>query len=150
MNEINVLKPTQLNSVSFKQFESFLNSLGKERKSWSLDLQNYNDEKDFYKNEGEWCIAWLDNNKIISFIQIYTKDVSDALVSFIVKKEYQGKGLGTQMLIFIETPLKNKNYNKIYAKHYKDNIASHKAFLKAGYKEWKEENNLCWKIKELK
>ena len=35
------------------------------------------------------------------------------------------------------------------SEHYKGNIASHKAFLKAGYKEWKEEGNLVWKIKEL-
>ena len=139
----------QLKDITFKQFKEFLNSLDEERKSWSLDLQNYKNEKEFYKNEGEWCIVGLDNDKIISFIQAYTEDIGIALISFVVKKRYQRKGLGTKMLLFIEYCLKNYGYKVMCAKHHTDNIASHKAFLNAGYREWKEENNLYWKIKEI-
>ena len=50
----------------------------------------------------------------------------------------------------METLIENFDYKYSTAKHYKDNIASHKAFLKAGYKEWeKEDDNHDWKIKEI-
>ena len=58
------------------------------------------------------------------------------------------------------------NVKYVTAKHYKDNIASHKAFLKAGYEEWKfdkitrsdgsyfyrkeiDDDTFDWKIKEI-
>ena len=63
------------------------------------------------------------------------------------------------MLINMEKQVKYNNSNSslptfdfILAKHYKDNIASHKAFLKAGYIELPDDYNDTWdwKIKELK
>ena len=72
------------------------------------------------------------------------------------------------MLLILEALMKDVKYEYITAKHYKDNIASHKSFLKAGYEEWiigkkyychnksawfnrnKEENeNMEWKIKQI-
>ena len=95
-------------------------------------------------------------------------------ISFVVKKEYQGKGLGTQILMIVEREIKknpnvtqhNKGKNlekltieKMIAKHYSDNIASHKAFLKAGWYEAKikegkdkptiDTPKLVWMMKRL-
>jgi len=146
-----VYKPKQLQSVSFDQFKSFLDSLDEENETWSLNLQDYKDEKDFYENEGEWCIVWLEYDKIISLIHAYTTHQKIAEVSRVVKKEYQRKGFGTEMLLSMEDLLKDINYNKICSKQYIDNIASYKSCLKAGYKVVKEDTskNLRWLTKEI-
>ena len=138
--------------VSFEQLEEFLDSLDEEKKTWSLDLQSFKDEREFYEKQSYFCILMLDNNKVIAFISGYEVSSHSFEVSFVVKKEYQGNGIGTHMLIEMENKLRkfNKEIKVIYAKHCKDNIASHKAFLKVGYKEWKEEDNLVWKKKEIK
>ena len=71
-------------------------------------------------------------------------------VSFIVQKNYQSRGIGSIMLKEVEVMLSKTPHTHICAKHYKDNIASHKAFLKAGYKGWeREDDNHDWKIKEI-
>ena len=71
-----------------------------------------------------------------------------------MKKEYQSQGIGSTLLKRAEYDWKQhkSTYKYIRAKHYKDNIASHKAFLKAGYKELPNNynDNFDWKIKELK
>ena len=105
----------------------------------------------------------LHNNKIISLINAYNCNATSykhktgrAEISFVVKKEYQGNGLGTKMLIEMERILlQNGNYTQMCGKHYTDNIASHKAFLKAGYKaasfvDGKIMNNMVWKLKDIK
>ena len=49
----------------------------------------------------------------------------------------------------------NTSYKYIIARHFKDNIASHKAFLKVGYKVWSppdwlnSPDNMTWKIKNM-
>ena len=147
---MNNLKITFLKDVSFEQFKSFIDSLDEERKTWSLDLQMHKDEKSFYKYKKSGVFIGLYENNIISLVDAYDFIHHGWIViSFVVKKEYQGQGIGTKMLVTIEDEARRRGIIKSCAKHYKDNIASHKAFLKAGYKEWKEENNLCWKIKEL-
>ena len=88
-------------------------------------------------------------------------------ISFVVKKEYHNKGIGTKMLLTIEDILKLCAAEYITAKHFKDNIASHKAFLKAGYDKWiatkdyylnngkrigwggPKDNTMDWKIKHI-
>jgi len=169
-----VLKIIPLNEVTYEQFKKFLDSLDEERKTWSLDLQNNKNEKEFYKEYVlKLCgLVCLDDKKIISFCGI--RDIQESPnimeVSFVVKKEYQGNGIGTILLLEIENICKRykSKCKYITAKHYKDNIASHKAFLKAKYEEWtiekklinshgqsgyrKKETNdtgLDWKIKEI-
>ena len=77
-------------------------------------------------------------------------------ISFVVKKEYQRNGLGTKMLIELEKILsKTEHYTQMCGKHFKDNIGSHKAFLKAGYSEavWESDgvvDNMIWKLKDIK
>ena len=152
------LKIKLIKQITFEQFEEFLNSLDDEKKTWSLDLQGFKDYKNWFEHhqKGGIAIVLLDEDKIVSLINGYQDHKLTYLVelSFVVKKGYQGMGIGTHMLLEIEKYLSG-HYKQLCAKHYKDNIASHKAFLKAGYKEAidkniKEENNLLWKIKEIK
>ena len=147
---MNKFKISFLEEASFEQFKLFLESLDEENKTWSLDLQTHKDEKSFYTHKKSGAFIGLYENNIISLVDAYDFSYYGwILISFVVKTEYQGQGIGTKMLNVIEDEAKKRGVIKACAKHYKDNIASHKAFLKAGYKEWKEENNLVWKIKEL-
>tara|TARA_Y100000034_G_scaffold87004_1_gene104292 strand:+ start:11 stop:526 length:516 start_codon:yes stop_codon:yes gene_type:complete len=160
--------------ISFEQFELFLNSLDEERESWSLDLQNFKDSKELYDKSSNlpFVIVCIDKKLVVGLVSVtlilnhniqddleyrYFKDnnfKSGVIISFVVKKEYQGKSIGTKLLIQMEDVLKQLDFVKvdfIFAKHYKDNIASHKAFLKAGYKELLNnyDTNFNWKSKEL-
>ena len=155
MSNFNILF---LKYVHYEQFKSFLDSLDEERKSWSLDLQHhFKNDKEYYegvsKNNTPYSIVYLDGEEIIGFCGAYTRDVNHKMieVSFVVKKNYQGRGIGTMLLKRVEVDAKKLSLNHIVAKHYKDNIASHKAFLKAGYKELKTppDNIHDWKIKEI-
>ena len=167
--------------ISFEQFELFLNSLDEERKSWSLDLQTFKDNKELYDNTLDlpFVIVCMDKKLVVGLVSVtlvlnrsiqenmnnefrYFKDnnfKSGVIISFVVKKEYQGKNIGTKLLMRMEDVLKKFESNGfpmefefIFAKHFKDNIGSHKAFLKAGYKEVSinGDNNFNWKVKELK
>ena len=174
---MNNLKITFLKDVSFEQFKSFLDSLDVEKKSWSLDLQTFKDEKawyDFHIN-GASAYFLLYKNEIIGLINGYmiTYMSEDPLnlkqfeISFVVKNRYQGNGLGTQLLLILERELENKVLytegnecviKTLVAKHYKDNIASHKAFIKAGWmnakvvvddKHHDQRGELVFKMKEI-
>ena len=153
-----------LEEVTYEQFKEFLDSLDEEKKTWSLDLQNLKNEKEFYDYHIDWtsAIVSLDNDKIIGLCNFYQcgERSSYIEISFVVKKEYQRQGIGFAMLYVIEnvaSEFKEKfgsigyAYKYITAKHFKDNIASHKALLKAGYKEWEKEDDGTWdwKIKEV-
>ena len=140
-----------LKQVTYEQFKEFLDSLDEEKKTWSLDLQHLKNDKEFYENTG-YAIVCVYDDKVIGFcgawaVDLYVKMVE---VSFVVKKEYQGNGIGTMLLKRRDWDAKIEGFKYITAKHYKDNIASHKAFLKAGYKGWeREDDNHDWKIKEI-
>jgi RimJ/RimL family protein N-acetyltransferase len=134
-----------LSTVSYKRFKEFLNSLDEEYDSWSLDLQAFKDDKELYNKTIKVRVGAIisidtDTDKIVGFCNIYSHlgFLKDTLydVSFVVKKEYQNRGIGTKMLLTIEDVLKLCAAEYITAKHFEDNIASHKAFLKAGYEKW--------------
>ena len=124
--------------VTYGQFKKFLDSLDEERKSWSLDWQYYKNDKEFYEGMS-YAIICVYNKEVIGLCNCYKNDVNPEIieVSFVVKKDYQSQGIGTTLLNRLEWDQK-KHYGTKYitAKHFKDNIASHKAFLKVGYKEW--------------
>ena len=133
-----------LGTVSYKRFKEFLNSLDEEYDSWSLDLQIYKDDKEFYdKTIDSRVLSAIiaidtDTNKIVGLCNVHTENNSITInklfgISFVVKKEYHNKGIGTKMLLTMEDVLRLCAAEYIYAVHFKDNIASHKAFLKAGY-----------------
>ena len=126
-----------LKEVTYKQFKEFLDSLDEERKTWSLDLQHYKNDKEFYENTG-YAIVCVYDDKVIGFCGAWAIDLDLKIieVSFVVKKDYQGQGIGTMLLKRRDWDAKIEGIKYITAKHYKDNIASHKAFLKAGYEEW--------------
>tara|TARA_Y100000310_G_scaffold16819_1_gene16742 strand:- start:153 stop:674 length:522 start_codon:yes stop_codon:yes gene_type:complete len=157
-----------LREVTYKQFKEFLDSLDEERKSWSLDLQHYKNDKEFYEDI-IYAIVCVNDKEVIGLCSSYEQSSLDMVieVSFVVKKDYQGQGIGSTLLKRAEWDAKRKTpYKYIMAKHYKDNIASHKAFLKAGYEEWKfdkitrsdgsyfyrkeiDDDTFDWKIKEI-
>ena len=148
------------------------------KKSWPLDLQNFKDSKELYDKSSNlpFVIVCMDKKLVVGLVSVnlvlhhniqndkeyrYFKDKNfkgGVIISFVVKTEYQGKNIGTQLLIQMEDVLKEFEPNSwmdfefILAKHYKDNIASHKAFLKAGYEELPNNygDNFNWKIKELR
>lgn len=125
----------QLQSVSFKKFKSFLDSLDEERKTWSLDLQNFKNEKEFYDKMTN-CILAMSKDKITGLACMYVDSKYKlAEFSFVVKKEYHSMGIGTKMLAFLETQLREQGFNDytLTAKHFKNNIASMVVFNKLGW-----------------
>ena len=140
LKKLDKIQPKLLKDVTYKQFKEFLDSLNEERKTWSLDLQSYKNRKEFYETKKDiyTTIVCVDKEKIIGLCDYYKeKDLPQMVeISFVVKKEYQGQSIGTKMLLTIETLMKDFDYKYVTAKHHKNNIASHKAFLKAGYEEW--------------
>ena len=148
------IKP--LREITYERFKDFLDSLNEERKTWSLDLQHhFKDDKEFYDGMKNRTLICVCDEGMIGLCSYYEHDKNPEMieVSFVVKKKYQSKGIGTTLLNVAELFVIDLGYKYITAKHYKDNIASHKAFLKVGYEEWKEDwmedNNLTWKIKEV-
>ena len=132
-----------LKEVTYEQFKEFLDSLDEEKKTWSLDLQapgfrTLKNKKEFYDSV-IYAIVCVYDGEVIGLCNCYENDIFPKMVevSFVVKKEYQGQGIGTMLLKRVEwDAIRETSYEFITAKHYKDNIASHKAFLKAGYEEW--------------
>ena len=129
-----------LKQVTYEQFKEFLDSLDEEKKTWSLDLQNFKNDKEFYESNTYAIVCIYDKEMIgLCSCWAYANNVNLVIIeaSFVVKKDYQSHGIGTTLLNRLECDQK-KHYGTKYitAKHFKENIASHKAFLKAGYKEW--------------
>ena len=143
-----------LKQVTYEQFKEFLDSLGEEKKTWSLDLQHhFKNDKEFYESI-IYAMVCVYDKEVIGLCSCYENGIFPKMVevSFVVKKGYQGQGIGTMLLKRVEWDAKREtSYKLITAKHYKDNIASHKVFLKAGYKELPNnyDDNFNWKSKEL-
>ena len=144
-----------LREVTYEQFKEFLDSLDEERETWSLDLQHYKNDKEFYESI-IYAVVCVYDGGVIGLCNAYSHiNLPVIEVSFVVKKDYQSRGIGTIMLMEIEAILSNISHTHICAKHYKDNIASHKAFLKAGYKgasfvDGSNIKNMVWKLKDIK
>ena len=127
-----------LKEVTYEQFKEFLDSLDEEKETWSLDLQYHKNDKEFYDGM-VYAIVCVYDKEVIGLCSCYENSLNPEVVeiSFVVKKEYQRQGIGTTLLKRTEWDQRHIYKIKyITAKHYKDNIASHKAFLKAGYEEW--------------
>ena len=72
---------------------------------------------------------------VIGFVSGKSLNYSTELVeiSYVVKKEHQGNGIGTHFLSLIENYISEKNFNMMTANYFEDNIASDRAFSKAGW-----------------
>jgi RimJ/RimL family protein N-acetyltransferase len=57
----------------------------------------------------------------------------DGELHILVTEKERGKGLGTQMLEAIKSTARDLGYPRLWATVERDNPASHKAFLAAGY-----------------
>lgn len=61
------------------------------------------------------------------------------------EKKYWGKGIATQAIMLLsEYAFAQLNLNKVYAGIYEHNVASQKAFLKAGFTEMYRERDSVW------
>lgn len=76
-------------------------------------------------------VVWI---KYIGFIGVVNNDIR-----FAIDPEYQGKGYGTILLSFIK-----EKYPIAIGKVKHDNIASQKAFIKAGYSCYKQDDQFCY------
>ena len=56
-------------------------------------------------------------------------------ISINVAPEARGKGLGSAILVAVQDVVKDRGFEAIYADIKEDNLASHKAFQRAGFKE---------------
>ena len=54
-------------------------------------------------------------------------------ISCVVKKEYQNRGMGTQLLLLIENYISKKGFKKIVGKQFITNKAAHRYVEKAGW-----------------
>ncbi|MGB3367025.1 MAG: GNAT family N-acetyltransferase [Acidaminobacteraceae bacterium] len=67
----------------------------------------------------------------------YEKDMSYGLISFSVKSEFQGKGIGT-FILKKASDLYSLRKLELHGEVKKENISSHRAFIKAGYSIFEE------------
>jgi ribosomal protein S18 acetylase RimI-like enzyme len=91
------------------------------------------------------CIAATENNKIIGTILAGYDGHTTTLYRVAVHKEFQGKGIGSQMLKEMENRLKEKNIKKVFLKvhcsntkvidFYKNNEYKEMDYAKVFYKE---------------
>jgi GNAT superfamily N-acetyltransferase len=173
---------TYLENIGFEKFEDFIKSLDSEKESWSLDMNVVNPEsgcavkdiKEWYdvKKDSVSSVA-ISKDKIVGLISTVVGRPKDmfpifaenlhiekgsflSVLSFVVKKEYQGKGIGTRLVSGVEKVLKKLKFTEVVgengkllgltelleigkhvsflcATYYNTNIASYKAFKKNGF-----------------
>lgn len=82
------------------------------------------------------------DDKIIAHLTVFKINAGVFDVGVAVLQEHYGKGLGSQMLDYAETVVRNKGGNRIVATIHPDNWRSILLFVKRGYKIINEENNL--------
>ena len=141
-----------LRDVSFTEFEKFIDSLTIEKDTWSLDVNITNDRTDnptadFYNASN--ALLGMVGEKIVGLVQCIKYSMSHCLAtkkrlnieyegntivefSFLVHREYQGRGIGTLLIRkIILNP--NNSVDMFVARYYLNNIASHMAFKKNGF-----------------
>ena len=56
---------TNLNSISYEQFQKFIDSLDEEKNTWSLDLQTMKNNKDYFESQSKnGNFVLLDGDKV--------------------------------------------------------------------------------------
>ena len=124
-----------LAAITLNQFEEFLNSLDEEKKTWQLDMQDFNSVSEWYYNfienhpamiamkEGEVVGIWsafcgFHKNSIFKGVYGHRLCSVSNIYSYVVKKEHQRKGLSSMGLynyiILLHTLIKEftfVNYN---------------------------------------
>tara|TARA_Y100000034_G_C6728927_1_gene322848 strand:- start:42 stop:572 length:531 start_codon:yes stop_codon:yes gene_type:complete len=135
-----------LGEITFEQFKFFLNSLDEEKKTWSLDLQTLKDDREFYNCHAPTALVCLFDKKIIGCISFHKTNNVDQKIftdefkyfntvnfSCVVKKEFQGMGLGTKLLLAQETVCLRLGYDSVVSIQFKTNYAAHRYVEKAGW-----------------
>ena len=151
-----------MDEVSLDDFRLFIESLTTERETWSLDMELYDREmcegKDnietWYNVQSRFdkrvatneikgpkrrviqqTIFAKHKGNVIGFVsgKSLNNSIEIVEISYVVKKEHQGNGIGTHFLSLIENYISEKNFNIMTANYFEDNIASDRAFSKAGW-----------------
>ena len=165
-----------IDEVSLDDFRLFIESLTTERETWSLDMELYDRKMCEGKDNIEtWHNVQSRYNKMVAtnemripaqrVIQqtIFAKHKGNVIgfvsgkslnnpieiveISYVVKKEYQSRGIGTKLLSLIENYISERDFDIIVANYFEDNIASDRAFSKAG---WDRVNKIGDKVVVLK
>lgn len=117
--------------------------------------QSFSPNSISYTDHVKWFNKQLETSPYFYFIaesggqaigQIRLSNHDDVfLISYLIAKEYRGKGFGTKILTEVENELKKDRDNlKLAGEVKKDNIASQKAFVSAGYECVEEEHHYTY------
>ena len=110
-----------LNKISYKQFQEFIDSLNEEKNTWSLDIQGFKNNEDYFNHQSNWNnLVMLLGGKVIGLflacpdkpeykkVPEYFKvdntfdNVKYGIIgwvySYVIKKEYQKNNLATEGL----------------------------------------------------
>lgn len=108
-----------------------------------------------YENHVNWFNEKLQSKSSIIYIcyiedtpvgQIRIDRINNdiGLINYSVDSKFRGKGIGTSILIRAKDKISQLKLNKLIGKVKKDNIASRKAFLNAGYAFIEEEDYIVF------
>lgn len=118
---------------------------------WEDDLRNISDI--YFKNNGEFLVG-MDQGSIIAMGALKKIDrITAEIARMRVHPDYQGKGLGTQMLRELERVAHEKKYSTLVLETDARLSAAIHVYNKNGYNFWKEEfiegHSCLWFRKEL-
>ena len=151
-----------IDEVSLDDFRLFIESLTTERETWSLDMELYDrkmcEGKDnietWYNVQSRYdqqialnesveparrviqqTIFAKHEGNVIGFAggKSLNNSTESVEISCVVKKEYQNRGMGTQLLLLIENYISKKDFKKIMGKQFITNKAAHRYVEKAGW-----------------
>lgn len=74
-------------------------------------------------------VATDDDGRILGTLRLSP----DGIVSIIVSSQHRGQGMGPRMLLLLEHEAKELGFKRIWAEIAPENVASQRAFLKAGW-----------------
>ena len=106
-----------------------INKIGRELHDNFDHLYNM---EDTLKTTYSRVYVYEDNNEIVGFIHVDSHFEIMDLVNIIVKKDYQDKGIGTDLLQFV---IDNEEYNKIMLEVRESNLRAIHVYEKQGFKE---------------
>lgn len=85
--------------------------------------------------DNEFDDIWVkkENGKVIGFIVARTQTDQSEVLTIVVDQEYQGNGIGTQLLRTAETKSAQKGSSIMFLDVAADNIPAHALYRRAGY-----------------
>ena len=115
-------------------------------RKWSLNKKKikYSDHLDWLrlrlKKKNFYFWKFKKKTKCIGLIRIEKKN-KKYFLSYLISREYRGKGLGKKMILKAMNKMK-KNKNRVYAKSYLKNYSSNKTLTNSGFKFLNKRKNI--------